>query len=113
MLAPKGMIIIQGPNFYSLSTTIQKSFSDSVIRHLDPLSHIQIFTENSLSWLLLKFRLTPRAVWYFGMDIYELFTQLSNLNCDVIPKLNSAITNIQKMVDLGKISDSIIIAATN
>lgn len=109
----QGMVIIQGPNFYSLSTAIQKNFADNVIRHLDPLSHIQIFTENSLVWLLLNFGFTPKAVWYFGMDIYELFTQLSNLNYDVIPKLNSAITNLQKMIDIGKISDSIIIAAIN
>lgn len=113
LLTPKGMLVIQGPNFYSLSTGIQKNFPDSVIRHLDPLSHIQIFTENSLVWLLLEFGLAPIAVWYFGMDIYELFTQLSNLNYDFIPKVNPIINNIQKMVDLGKISDSIIMAATN
>jgi 2-polyprenyl-3-methyl-5-hydroxy-6-metoxy-1,4-benzoquinol methylase len=113
LLVPKGIVIIQGPNFYSLSTAIQKSFSDSVIRHLDPLSHIQIFTENSLSWLLLQHGLTPRAIWYLGMDIYELFTQFSNLNYDVIPKLNKAINNLQEMIDLGKISDSIIMVAQN
>lgn len=112
-LNKQGMVIIQVPNFYSLSTAIQKNFAESVVRHLDPLPHIQIFTENSLSWLLLNFGLTPSAIWYLGMDIYELFTQLSNLNYDVIPKLNSAINNIQKMVDLGKISDSIIMTAIN
>jgi 2-polyprenyl-3-methyl-5-hydroxy-6-metoxy-1,4-benzoquinol methylase len=113
LLTPQGMIIIQGPNFYSLSTAIQKNFSNSVIRHLDPLSHIQIFTEKSLVYLLFDFGLTPKAIWYFGMDVYELFSQLSNLNYSVIPKLNLFMNEIQKIVDLGKISDSIIVAATN
>lgn len=113
LLDDRGMIIIQGPNFYSFSTAIQKYFNQSVVRHLDPLSHLMVFTESALCYLLLNFGLTPKAIWYLGMDVYEFFCQLSNSGYEVLPKLNSAIEDLQKIIDLKELSDSIILAATN
>lgn len=114
-LGKEGMVIVQTPHWNSLSTAIQRRFSDSVVRHLDPLGHINIFTDLSLTTAFQKSGFDIKAAWYLGMDAYELVMQLAHVLNDakVIEKLNDTIPAIQETLNTAKISDGIIFAGTH
>ena len=52
------------------------------------------------------------SAWYFGMDAYELVTQLSYKLKDnkIIESLNEMIPSIQRQIDLGYLSDNMVFA---
>ena len=62
-------------NLNSLSSHIQTDLKYNIIRHLDPLGHIHVFSEKSMCKMLLDNDLTPKFAWYFGMDGYETIVQ--------------------------------------
>ncbi len=108
----KGMVIVEVPRWNSFSTAIQKTFPDSVVRHLDPIGHIQIFTDFSLSGCFRKNGFDIVAAWYFGMDIYELVSQTSFAlqNNETREILKRVINSLQEQLDAGKLSDEMIFA---
>ncbi len=114
VLGKQGLVIAQTPHWNSLSTSIQRRFSDSVVRHLDPFGHINVFTDSSLRTAFQKSGFEVRAAWYLGMDAYELVMQLAHALNDVrvIEKLNDTIPAIQETLNTAKISDGIIFAGT-
>jgi SAM-dependent methyltransferase len=107
----EGMVLAEVPRYGSMSTLVQTLFPDSIVRHLDPLGHINCFTDSSLAtaFWLSDFRVT--AAWYFGMDAYELIMQLSLLlnRDDFVSAMKNHIPDIQKAVDLAKMSDEIVV----
>jgi len=95
------MIVVEVPRWCSVSTGIQRLFPNRIIRHLDPLGHIQFFTDHSFR-LALKFSgFSPIAAWYFGMDAYELAMHLPI-------KYSSS---LQWIIDKVGLSDTIVLAA--
>lgn len=102
VVSKKNLVVAEVPRWNCLSTTIQTIFPNSVVRHLDPLGHIQCFTDSSLATAFVENGYSPVAAWYFGMDAYELLTQLFALNAPMIPP-------IQERLDLSKLSDEIVI----
>lgn len=108
----QGMIVAEVPRWDALSTTVQKFFPDSVIRHLDPIGHIHIFSDRSLLQLLLNNEIKPVAAWYFGMDAYELITQIAFAlnNENIIDELRHLIPELQSQFDQVRLSDEIVIA---
>jgi len=113
IIAKQGLVVAEVPRWGSLSTVIQGVFPESIIRHLDPLGHINCFTDESLFKAFSLNKLDISAVWYFGMDAYELVIQLANyLKEDTIIKgLKSLIPIFQKNVDLNLLSDEMVVAA--
>ncbi len=107
-----GLVIASVPRWNSFSTVVQFNFSDSIIRHLDPLGHIHIFTDESLATTFDLCDIKIIAAWYYGMDAYELFTQLSYFfqNDEIIQKSRTLIPSFQKFIDLAKLSDEIVLA---
>lgn len=71
-----GMIVASVPNFRSGSTIVQMMYPDTALRHLDPVNHGNIFTQESLLTAFNQANIAPTHSWYFGMDAYELWTQL-------------------------------------
>lgn len=106
----EGFVVSEVPRWNCFSTAVQKVFSDSVTRHLDPLGHIHCFTDTSLSKAYEISNLEIVAAWYFGMDAYELITQISHLvkGKETFEKLKSYIPDFQKKIDLAKFSDEMV-----
>jgi len=80
ILSKDGILLINVPNYESFSSKIQSLFPKLVMRHADPLSHIQLFTTDSLKKLASIVKCNILAFWYFGMDFYELLNILSLLD---------------------------------
>lgn len=75
--APR-MIMCRVPKWDALSTVVQSYYPGSIVRHLDPLGHIMIYTESSICELFRKVGYKPAAIWYYGMDTYELMMQIGH-----------------------------------
>jgi len=107
------MLAVEVPRWDCFGTKIQEIFSESIVRHLDPLGHINIFSDNSLATILYQNKFAPFAAWYIGMDSYELFVQLSNLIKDQskLEIIKKNIPQFQKAFDKNRFCDEIIIAA--
>ena len=106
------MIVGSVPRWHSISSAIQFLKPDSIIRHLDPLGHIQCFTDTSICTLIARSNLKLNGVWYFGMDAYEMLIQLSlqAKTDDVI--LTKMISQLQIVLDQSQLSDSVVFACS-
>ncbi|MBT6227758.1 MAG: class I SAM-dependent methyltransferase [Candidatus Scalindua sp.] len=114
LLASKksALMIAKLPRWDSLSTAIQCIISDSVIRHLDPMGHIMCFTDASAATLFKRGGFSPKAAWYYGMDIYELLMQIGvhTGNLDVLTASGDIIMKLQDYLDHSCYSDSLTLA---
>src|SRR3989344_541795 len=106
----EGLIIAEVPRWNCLSTTIQSVFSNSIVRHLDPLGHINCFTDSSLATAFKENDIDIVAAWYFGMDAYELATQIAyQLHEDkIIQSMGEYIPSLQNRLDLARLSDEMV-----
>jgi len=109
----KGMVIAEVPRWECLGTAIQSQWNDSLVRHLNPMGHIHIFSDNSLATAFANASLAPAAVWYFGMDAYEWATQMSYHLDDpsVVEKIKELIPGVQQSLDSARFSDEVVLAA--
>lgn len=109
-----GMIISKLPRWISLSSASQRLNPKTIIRHIDPMGHIMLYTDKSAaeSYFLSKF--IPIAAWYYGMDIYETLMQIGNATNDYNSFLKSGKIQIelQQFVDENRFSDGIVLAGT-
>jgi len=81
------------------------------VRHLDPIGHLHIFTNGSLATAFEISGFAPVAAWYFGMDVYELFTQLTMLAKEEVARIDGeVISALQSAIDRGQLSDSMVVA---
>lgn len=112
-LSPDGMLVVEVPRADALGTAAQKTADAVIGRHMDPTSHIQAFSDESLMTLLMRGGFQPVAAWYFGMDIYEVLLQAAVRLGDptVLKSMGESIPALQKSVDLGRQCDDIIVAA--
>ncbi|MHA1724497.1 MAG: methyltransferase domain-containing protein [Promethearchaeota archaeon] len=115
LLNENDMIIVKVPRWNCLSTAIQQIFSDSIIRHLDPLGHLHVFTDSSIATAFEKCNLNIVGAWYFGMDCYELILQLSNFfNAKELVKQDitheKLVPYLQEKADIVKFSDGIVLS---
>jgi 2-polyprenyl-3-methyl-5-hydroxy-6-metoxy-1,4-benzoquinol methylase len=110
-LGKKGMVAVEVPRWDSFSTAVHTALPESVIRHLDPLQHIQCFSDSSLATAFTLSNYEIVAAWYFGMDAYELMTQISYALNDnnVIDRMRKHIPPLQISLDLAKLSDGMVL----
>lgn len=108
-----GLLIIEVPRINCLGTSVQISNPFSISRHMDPTSHINAFSDESLATLLVNSGYRPVAAWYFGMDIYEMLIQFGlRLNQDeIFKKISNMIPDMQRCLDNGRQCDDIVIAS--
>jgi SAM-dependent methyltransferase len=112
-LAPGGMLVVEVPRADCLGTLVQAQDGAVVARHMDPTSHVNAFSDESLCTALVEEGFTPIAAWYFGMDAWELAVQatLRAGDDEVAPRLLELIPAIQRAADLGRQCDDLVVAA--
>jgi hypothetical protein len=79
---------------------------------MDPSTHVNCFTDASLVTALVLSGFRPVAAWYFGMDAYELLSQLA-LHLDdgaMMEKLAHIIPGLQHSLDSARLCDDMILA---
>ncbi len=115
-LTGKGIIMLQVPNAFSLTSHLQSLFYNNVFRHMSPLEHIMLFSKDSLCKALETTGFKPLSFWWHGMDIYELLNNLTLIN----PKVQNSIfsqniidnmNELQFVLDRKELSDRIICVA--
>lgn len=108
------LLVAAVPRWDAMSTAVQTAFPESVARHLDPLGHVNCFTDESLATAFEACGFAPAAAWYFGMDAYELVMQFSRLLKDgdksPLAALGAHIPALQAALDRGQLSDEIALA---
>jgi 2-polyprenyl-3-methyl-5-hydroxy-6-metoxy-1,4-benzoquinol methylase len=114
LLTPQaGMLIIEVPRADCVGSAVQQEFSETVWRHLEPCTHMNVYSDAGLATVLHDQGFDPVAAWYFGMDVFELLTQLSIALDDsaVIGKLKAVIAPLQKCLDMAELGDDLVLAA--
>lgn len=109
--ADSAMMVASVPRWQSVSSTVQMNRPEAVIRHLDPLGHIQCFTDTSVAALVARRAMAIDAVWYFGMDAYELLIQLADVASSDDILMPAWIASLQRAIDLAALADSMIFTA--
>lgn len=116
LLRPGGHLVVQVPNARSLSTFVQQVFPEHVFRHMSPVSHIMVFTEPSLTTALRLAGFEIAALWFLGLDVYELLNTLVLQNPRVQGSrlqetLLTHMEALQHVLDREELSDGIIAVA--
>jgi len=112
-VAKDGLLVVEVPRADALGTRVQADAGAVVARHMDPTTHVNAFSDESLCTALVEEGFGPVAAWYFGMDAYEAFVQAAlqesgaKLSSDA-PRLIPA---LQQSLDLGRRCDDIVVAA--
>lgn len=111
----QSILVIGVPRWESFSTIVQKTFSRSILRHLEPLGHINIFSEKSLKTLCRRNKLEVVSIWRYGMDAYELFSQLAynTSNTTLMKEAGEYINDFQKELDKVGLSDEMVFITKN
>lgn len=116
LLSKNGLLIIEVPNADSVSSFSDMLFPYQVTRHLYPPFHIMAFTRKSLTWLVNCFGVKPEAVWYFGLDFYNLLTHwglqsehfMRSSLADFLVENNNV---FQAVIDKRRMSDEMLLVA--
>gem|GEM_PF-342960 len=111
-LAPGGLLVAEVPRADALSSALQGAFPHTVARHLEPTSHLNVFSDASLATLLWDAGFRPVAAWYFGMDAFELVTQLAlRVGEEAAEALAPPLLALQPALDRALLCDDVIVAA--
>jgi 2-polyprenyl-3-methyl-5-hydroxy-6-metoxy-1,4-benzoquinol methylase len=104
-----GMVISKVPRWNSLSSAIQRLSPSTIIRHIDPMGHIMLFSDASAAELYYRCGFKPTAAWYYGMDVYETFMQVGNhtSNYTALTETKDIQVGLQQFVDEVKFSDGL------
>lgn len=116
LLQPAGRLMVQVPNARSVSSMVQTVFAEHVFRHMSPVSHIMLFTEQSLTRALAIAGFEPIAFWFLGLDVYELLNTLVLANPHVQGSALQAtlmqhMNELQAVLDRAELGDGIICIA--
>ncbi|NAS10976.1 class I SAM-dependent methyltransferase [Poritiphilus flavus] len=104
-----GMVISKLPRWDSLSSAIQRLNPETIIRHIDPMGHIMLFTDASAAELYYLHKFKPIAAWYYGMDVYETLMQIGNSTGDYGALVNTGglQVELQQFIDEARFSDGL------
>lgn len=108
-----GLLVAEVPRFNAIGTVVQDMNPQSVARHMDPTSHLNCFSDASLATALVEEGFRPVAVWYFGLDAYELMVQVALRlgGQEAFVQLADMIPALQAACDAGRQCDDLIVAA--
>ncbi len=104
-----GMVISKLPRWHSLSSAAQRLSPLTILRHIDPMGHIMLFSDASAAELYHRTKFSPVAAWYYGMDIYETFMQSANKIKDykILNETGQFQQDLQQFVDEQRFSDGL------
>ena len=108
----QGMLVLEVPRFDCLGAAIQIEFPETVVRYAGP-TMVNMFTDASLAATLYVSGFKPVAAWYFGLDVYELLTQmaLKTGQEEMVDRLAYLIPGLQAALDSARLGDDIVVAA--
>ncbi|MBV9521517.1 MAG: class I SAM-dependent methyltransferase [Alphaproteobacteria bacterium] len=113
LTAESGLLVIEVPRLDCFGTAVQRETPESIARHMDPTSHMNVFTDGSLATALVETGFRPVAAWYFGMDLYEFLVQAA-LRCaraEMLVQLADFIAPLQASLDHARLCDDLVVAA--
>lgn len=104
-----GMVVSKLPRWNSLSSASQRLNPDTIIRHIDPMGHIMLFSDASAAELYYRCGFKPVAAWYYGMDVYETLMQIGNSTGDytALTQSKRMQVELQQFVDEARFSDGL------
>lgn len=104
-----GMVISKVPRWNSLSSASQVLNPETIIRHIDPMGHIMLFTDASTAELYYRCGFKPTAAWYYGMDVYETLMQIGNITDDYksLVETKEFQIELQQYIDEMRFSDGL------
>jgi 2-polyprenyl-3-methyl-5-hydroxy-6-metoxy-1,4-benzoquinol methylase len=110
----QGLLVCEVPRAECLSSTVQATLPHLVARHLDPGSHLNCFSDASIATLLLRHGMAPHHAWYFGMDAYELLSDLARSRKDreLLVSSGELLLCLQRTLDRSRCCDDLVIAAS-
>lgn len=116
LLAPGGILVAEVPNADSVSSLSDFLYGEQVVRHMYPPFHIMAFTEKSMTRLARAAGFKPEAVWYFGLDFYNLFVHwgMQSKRLFSSPLADFLLTHaneFQRVIDEKGMSDEFILVA--
>jgi 2-polyprenyl-3-methyl-5-hydroxy-6-metoxy-1,4-benzoquinol methylase len=108
-----GLLVVEVPRADALGTKAQQVEGAVIARHMDPTTHVNTFTDESLCTALVEEGFRPVAAWYFGMDVYEVMVQtVARLGDDGhMARLADMLPVLQQACDLGRQCDDIVVGA--
>lgn len=107
-----GLLVVEVPRIDCVGTAVQKTWPETIARHLDPTSHVNCFSDESIEVALGRAGFEPVAAWYFGMDAYELLVQLAlRGGAEVGKHLAEPILSLQQAFDAARLCDDVVVAA--
>ena len=103
------MVISKLPRWDSLSSAAQRLNPETIIRHIDPMGHIMLFTDASAAEMYYRHNFKPTAAWYYGMDVYETLMQIGNGtgNYDALINTKDLQVELQQFIDEARFSDGL------
>ena len=114
-MSEKCYLVVEVPKHPSITSIIQKAGLPFSYRHIYPPDHINIFSVESLSYLLSKFNLSITCTWFFGSDAIEIFSYVDlNLNKSSEGNFESSmhiINKLQRAIDEMELSDVMLVIA--
>ncbi len=112
-MAPEGLLVVEVPRADALGTRVQAMEGAIIARHMDPTTHVNAFSDESLCTALVEEGFEPVAAWYFGMDAYEALVQAALRAGDdaMLSRAADLIPVLQHAADLGRQCDDIVVAA--
>lgn len=117
LLKKNGYVMIQVPSADSFSCMIQSVFPKNVFRQMSPIEHVMLFSQESLIGALKSAGFKPVALWFHGMDVYELLNNLvmsrKNISADspFYKTIFKHMNELQYVFDRHELSDRIICVA--
>lgn len=106
-----GMVISKLPRWNALSSASQRLNPETIIRHIDPMGHIQLFSDASAAELYYRCGFKPTAAWYYGMDVYETLMQIGNATgkYSALTETSDFQVELQQFVDEARFADGLTI----
>jgi 2-polyprenyl-3-methyl-5-hydroxy-6-metoxy-1,4-benzoquinol methylase len=108
-------LVIEVPKHPSLTSIIQKAGLQYSYRHIYPPDHLNIFSVESLEFLLKKFGIEILHMWFFGSDAIEIFSfvdgHLNNSSEGNFVNNMISINKLQKSIDESQLSDVMLVVA--
>ncbi len=116
LVSKNGLLVIEVPNANSISTLSDFLYPDQVTRHMYPPFHIMAFTKKSLFRFVRSAGFKPAALWYFGLDFYNLLIHWGMqsermMRGPLADFLISCNNQFQEVIDRNEMSDEMILVS--
>ncbi|WP_137286121.1 class I SAM-dependent methyltransferase [Halorussus salinisoli] len=113
MLEPDGHVGLGVMNAESMSSMVHRAIPDRALRHSIPPIGVQQFTRESVEAAFDRTGFSAEAAWFFGLDFYELLTQLcleieEFQHSDLYSYLMDNLNEFQQVVDDDAESDYMV-----